>query len=101
MIKSGVKFEGLHAIWSIAYPIVLYTYRNVVPGIDPVITSGSDGKHKTNSFHYSGKALDFRTKNIPEHKLQVLLPILRQNLGENFDVVWETDHLHIEYDPKD
>ena len=69
-------------------------------GKEIVITSLLDGVHSKNSLHYSGLAFDIRTwiykeKHIPNFVLKI-----KEQLGKNFDVIFETDHVHIEYDPK-
>ena len=74
--------------------------HQLVVGRKAVITSGRDGKHKTNSLHYAGKAIDIRTRDLKKSLVQKLARALRSKLGGKFDVVVETDHIHIEFDPK-
>lgn len=62
------------------------------------ITSARDGKHKTNSLHYTGKAFDLRTKDVPD--AVAMREVLQQRLGHDFDVILEPDHIHVEYDPR-
>lgn len=74
-------------------------------GISCVITSALDGKHKPGSLHYSGLALDFRTKNIPVSSKPAIIAEIAACLGKGFDVLLEwpgqdNEHLHVEYDPK-
>lgn len=69
-------------------------------GYDCVITSISDGVHRSDSFHYRGCAADFRIRHINGPAIDAVVNNLRQALGSNFDVVLEVDHLHVEYDPK-
>ena len=62
------------------------------------VTSGRDGIHKEDSKHYTGDAVDIRNRDMR-------LPVytarkLGDELGNDFDVVYEKDHIHIEYDPK-
>jgi len=64
--------------------------------VDAVITSGVDGQHKIDSFHYKGLAIDLRTKSV----LEELTKRLKDALGKEYDVIFEGDHIHIEYDPK-
>ncbi len=68
-------------------------------GFDVVITSGTDGKHMRQSKHYDGNALDIRTVNIPRTARAPYLAQLRVRLGEDYDVIDEGNHIHIEYDP--
>lgn len=63
-----------------------------------VITSLNDGRHMKNSLHYSGKAADLRTWHIDD--VNLFAAELSQAIGKDFDVVVESDHIHLEYDPK-
>ena len=70
-------------------------------GLDVVVTSGTDGVHGRVSRHYSGAALDYRTRHITASGLkQRIAGEAKAALGQDFDVVLESDHLHVEYDPK-
>lgn len=67
-------------------------------GKELVITSLNDGKHKKDSLHYSGKAADLRIWELQDPSL--FCAELAQALGDDFDVVLERDHIHLEYDPR-
>ena len=97
MIKSGVDLRGLTPQMAIAYTIACRCYGQY----DCVITSASDGKHGPNSLHYKGQALDLRTRHLNGQGLQAVYHKLKESLGEQFDVVLESDHIHVEWDPKD
>ena len=62
------------------------------------VTSGRDGIHMKNSRHYTGDAIDIRSTDmkLPEYTTRKI----GEELGNNFDVLFENDHIHIEYDPK-
>jgi conjugal transfer mating pair stabilization protein TraG len=67
------------------------------------ITSANDGQHSEKSLHYSGNALDFRTKDYLGDKM-ALVDSIRTALGPDFDVVLEdeglpNEHVHLEYQP--
>jgi hypothetical protein len=67
------------------------------------ITSGQDGKHGVGSLHGKGKALDFRTRDWPPKKVKAIVSLIEGDLkltGAWYDVVLESDHLHIEWDKK-
>jgi hypothetical protein len=74
--------------------------------LECVVTSLNDGKHSANSWHYKGRAVDFRTKfEILNGRETELRDRVREALGPDFDVVMEgvgtdNEHLHVEYDPK-
>lgn len=97
MIKPGVKLHP-QTVWAVAIPIIFQVYRDF--GVEPVITSGIDGRHSRNSLHYSGMAFDFRTRHVPPGDLAALVATITQALGDEFDVVLESDHLHVERDVK-
>ncbi|MGH2427462.1 MAG: hypothetical protein ACRDGV_01055 [Candidatus Limnocylindria bacterium] len=72
----------------------------------PVITSGNDSKHGTNSLHYDNDAIDLRGKNVSDEKQDQLADDLQDALGDDYDVISEkypnnpnNDHIHVEYDP--
>ena len=67
---------------------------------DVVVTSGIDGTHSTKSLHYKGRALDFRTNHLTDSERVEITDRLKADLGDDYDVVFEGDHLHVEYDPK-
>jgi hypothetical protein len=67
-------------------------------GFEVVITSGTDGTHKRGSKHYSGDALDFRTSNLTLEQRKALIAGLMARLGDDYDIILERDHLHVEYD---
>ena len=67
-----------------------------------IITSVTDGEHGYNSKHYDGDAVDIRTRHIksPED-LSAIVKDIANRLGEEYDVILHSTHLHIEYDPND
>lgn len=80
-----------------------------------IVTSCDDSTHGKTSFHYIGRALDLRcfgnrsgaintaeAHSIPLRPSQITaaqlwVERLKQALGPAFDVVLESDHIHIEY----
>lgn len=66
-------------------------------GYDLIITSAYEGTHSPSSLHYSNEAVD--VDDPPDHKEEITRKI-KDSLGRDFDVVLESDHIHIEYDPK-
>ena len=64
------------------------------------LTAGLDGKHMASSKHYTGDAWDVRINNVPPEKLEPLRKLIAERLGADFDVVLESDHFHVEFDPK-
>lgn len=102
MIKLGVDLRGLAPQMAVAFTIACAVYqKNTGNPYACVITSGSDGKHGPNSLHYQGKALDLRINTIMPEIRQTVVKELKWALGEQFDVVLESDHIHVEFDPKE
>lgn len=64
------------------------------------VTSISEGKHSTGSLHYRGMATDFGMAGIHRVKKRALSAAIRKRLKEDYDVVLEGSHIHVEFDPK-
>jgi uncharacterized protein YcbK (DUF882 family) len=90
LVKDGVTPKNL---------VIAAAAANVASelGCTIMITSGTDGVHKVGSFHYTGEALDFRLPPVPIH---LFVAAMQQHLGRAYQVIVETDHIHVEYDPK-
>ena len=104
-LKYSVKLTDLSPQMALAASIVSSVYRDLDAGASCTITSANDSKHSANSWHYKGRALDFRTHDFQSDKHQ-LLHELKEALGPQFDVLLEgegtpNEHIHVEYDPKD
>lgn len=107
-VKEGVSIRGLqpqafHA-WYIAGQLYDEHYD-----VDCILTAGVDGKHGHGSLHYVGLAIDLRIRNLsPGNDLgpttmaraTVLKNELKRALGIEYDVVLESNHFHIEFQPK-
>jgi hypothetical protein len=97
--KKGVKLEGvcpeIVAVWHVAEGV----YNRL--GEELVITSVCEGKHGPNSLHYSGKATDLRTRVFKsEAYINEAASLIRKRLTDEYDVVVEATHIHVEFDPK-
>lgn len=97
-IKSGVKLTGVRAEIILAMQIAANIYR--AHGHELVITSVTDGKHGMGSLHYVGQAVDLRTSYFSRDEAAQVTVELREALGENYDVILEHDHIHVEFQPK-
>lgn len=100
-IKEGVKILGLKPEALLGLVICFLHFARL--GKTTYITEISGGKHHRGSLHYSGNAFDLRTRHLTDDEKEEITRILKQALGENFDVVLETKppHLHVEYQPKE
>jgi hypothetical protein len=68
-----------------------------IHGSEFVITSVVEGEHKRASLHYTGCAADLRR---PAIGAETLVARLTAALGDDFDVIFESDHIHVEFQPK-
>lgn len=102
-VKAGADVDGLKPEITEKFDEIVKVFADL--GLTPVITSGNDSRHGTNSLHYSDLAIDLRANNITDAQGYELRDALRKALGGDYDVLFETftnganDHIHIEYDP--
>lgn len=94
LVKEGVILREVN-------PWFLATCQKVMTVGDkwsysPTITSLNDGKHMKDSHHYKNLAMDLRTWDLPQERLQEFLKDLKEALGPSYDVVLEKDHIHVE-----
>ena len=97
-IKSGASISGLRPEMVLALIIIdgiLSQYD-----VDVVLTSGLDSKHGRGSLHFVGLALDFRTRDMAPDDLGPATLEIKAALGEQYDVVLEGNHWHVEFQPK-
>ena len=99
MIKAGVRAAGLQPEILLAILEAREIYRALE--VDLVITSLRDGKHMKGSLHYKGLAVDLRTRDLCPINRATATRRLKGALGPEYDVVLESDHIHIEFDPKE
>lgn len=97
---STVRLFGLRPEVVVALLIADGVFREL--GVELVLTSGTEytTKHSSGSIHYSGGAFDIRTRQMLQGMKTKCLEMLRERLGAEFDVVDESDHFHIEFQPK-
>lgn len=69
-------------------------------GRPATITSARDGLHSDSSHHYAGRAIDLRSRDLDEATANRILRELRTDIGPDFDILLESNHYHVEYDPK-
>lgn len=95
-IKQGVVFKEINDKYlQIFEALTLLPFKGYVP----TITSGNDGTHLKNSYHYTNAALDVRVNDLPKDSWLTYRDVLQRRLGPKFQVILEKDHLHCEYDP--
>ena len=97
--KDGVSVDGIKKE-TITLIVILNTYFELRIGKELVVTSCTDGKHMKGSKHYSGYAIDIRTRHLSVCEINHLLAWFRSHHDNDFDMVVEKDHIHVEYDPR-
>ncbi len=70
-------------------------------GVPLVVTSTNKGTHMKGSKHFTNQAIDIRSRQLTLKKQRDLVKTLAEQLGQDYDVVLESDHIHIEFDPKE
>ncbi len=96
-IKDGASINGINPnIIAVLLPAAIVWDRH---GQELVITAGTDGEHSEGSLHYKGLALDFRTRYFGHDQMYEVAQDLRDAVGDDYDVVLEPTHIHIEFDP--
>lgn len=103
MIKTGAKINGVQPEILLALIIIQPIFMK--ENCNLVLTEVTGGKHKHESKHYIGQAVDIRSKNINPISKEIILDNCKIALGENFDFILEgkgteNEHYHLEYDPK-
>ena len=97
-LKTGVKLVGIKPELVLGLYIADSVYRKYQTEL--VITSVVDGVHKRKSLHYSGYAADLRIWGFSADLLREVAIEIQKALGEDYDVVVESNHIHLEYEPK-
>ena len=97
-LKPGVRITGMRPEILLAAVAAMKVYE--AAGHDFTITACVDGKHIAGSLHYSGAAIDVRTRDLAADEVQKIIAKMKECLGGDFDVLLEVDHIHIEFQPK-
>lgn len=99
-LKAGVDLRGVRPETAIAMQVVDGACSDH-GAHETVITSVKDSKHMATSLHYQGLAFDVRLPSRcgAKHPDIAVAGAIRTRLGEQFDVVLEHDHIHVEFDP--
>ena len=102
-MKAGVVINGAHFYREMTR--IIDCFRATAPAFtdDTLwITSGNDSKHMPGSLHYLNRAFDIRTFNIVGGVkiAQEWVTKVKLALGDDYDVILEKDHIHVEFQPK-
>jgi hypothetical protein len=96
--KEGIKIAGVspEIVLAIFCADSIWTRFNQ----DLVVTEVTGGKHGVGSLHYVGHAVDLRTRYFSNTEKQLVFEALKKALGENYDVILHSTHIHVEFQPK-
>lgn len=98
-LKPGVIVQGISNEAMIGVLAAQAVYQR--HDLDFVITSMLDGKHSSKSKHYRGDAVDIRTRHIQNANMKAqIVAEIKDALGQDYDVILESTHIHLEYDPR-
>jgi hypothetical protein len=99
--KPSVDLRGIQPEVALALTVAGYVFAEY--RVPLVVTAVRDGRHMAGSRHYSGMAADLRLPSrysaLPGID-KVVVSDLTKTLGDQFDVVLEPDHIHLEFDPQ-
>ena len=97
--KNGVP-QTLHVDMVRILPVIDFITSEKC-GRTAIITSTTDGKHMSGSKHYKGLAVDLRTRDLSLDVQKSYYFSLSYALRKLCDVVFESDHIHVEYSPSE
>lgn len=102
ILKDGTKFSDLDSAIVFAAIVANDLWQELGVTSGATLTSGTDGVHSTGSLHYEGRAIDIRIWNLPNggDDAQGAARMLRERLTDDYDVVVESTHIHVEFDPR-
>jgi hypothetical protein len=96
-IKTGVRSLGIQPELLLAIMVA----RSCHPTGDVTITSLTDAAQgrSQGSRHYSGFAVDLRTNDLPTGFADKWASEIRAGLGNEYTVLFKSDHIHIQFAP--
>ncbi len=97
-LKTGVCVHGISTELLMGLTIAATVYDN--NGQELVVTSLNDSTHGKTSLHYSGNAADLRTHYFSKDVARKVRSEIDSRLGPDYDVILESNHIHLEYQPK-
>ncbi|MCK5018397.1 MAG: hypothetical protein KAS32_15165, partial [Candidatus Peribacteraceae bacterium] len=84
-LKKGVSISALKPQMVLAILVINDIYKSHGSS-ELTITAGDDGKHSVTSLHYSGNAIDIRTRMFEDFEKEQIAKEIKAALGIDFDV---------------
>ena len=98
-VKKGVIFDGVRPEIFFACGVAHAIHRDLFH-TPLVVTSLLDGTHMPNSLHYTGRAVDFRDRDLSLEQQSAFVSELSRVLSPlGYQIIKEKDHIHVEFDP--
>jgi len=97
-LKDDVSTRGVRP--ELLFAMIVASEVFMRSGSEMTITSISDGMHMFKSRHFDGAAFDFRIYHLDRKRIDKIIAEIKDGLNQDYDVVLEKDHGHIEYQPK-
>jgi hypothetical protein len=94
-VKEGVVFKEFNGFYFDVFTKATSVWTALIRKT-PTVTSANDGKHMDTSYHYKNLALDLRINDVPESAWPKLKDELQDQLGSEYQVILEKDHIHVE-----
>lgn len=96
-VKRGVIFHPVTWLTPEMWRIVFVVRMTAPPNYTPTITSGIEGRHVSQSFHYIGGALDWRIYDVATSVLGRWVREITKKLGPDYYVSLGPVCIHIHW----
>lgn len=96
-VKDSVKFKRItrEVLQILKFALSVWSIYDKTP----TITSAHDSHdNRPKSLHNKDLALDFRIRDLTKTEIRNIIKDLRSFLSDKYDIVLESDHIHIEWD---
>lgn len=97
-LKAGCRVRGMSPEICFALMVAQAVYAEL-GSAEFVVTECTGGVHRDGSLHNTGEAVDIRSRTFTHEEKQEAVRLIQHRLRDQYDVVLETTHIHIEHDP--
>ena len=96
-VKPDVVFHPMTWHTPQMWQIVFFVKMTAPPQYTPTITSGVEGRHVSQSFHYIGGALDWRIKDFVPSEVPRWVREIKKKLGPDYYVELGSSYIHVHW----